>query len=251
MVRNSGNMDSLRDDKQLEYAFRAVKRYHENKVPDFLDKDSHNKKLTGGTASEGNGGNGGSHSQMSNNNKRHIINVDDTSKINYEMIKNTPGNLSSIRTENGARVNNVAQLTDTEVNLVKTKMYKNKLYEQNDEYLEAVRQKIKQMSTSAEGSTDDGTDGEVDEHALGTQHEWLSQIQESLVGQYESLINEEKKWFVLKELLLDANAEFDLYSSQDEKRTIVKLGSMSLPINSNANTLIFNRTKRPRNRNIV
>lgn len=237
----------MSEDKQLEYAARAIRHYHENKVPDFLDKDSHNKKLSGGAINEGNGGNSGGYSMMSNNNKRHIINVDDTSKINYEMIKNTPGNLSSINgdgDEGVAASDNAAQMTDSEINLIKTKMYKNKLYEMNDQYLEAVSQRIKDMNTSAAAQSDD-------EVPLEDQYEWLTQIQENLGDQYKALVNEEKKWFVFKELLLDANAELDLYSAQDDKKTIVKLGSMSLPINSNANTLIFNRTKRPKNSNIM
>lgn len=123
-------------------------------------------------------------------------------------------------------------------------MYKNKLYEMNDQYLEAVSQRIKDMNTSAAAQSDD-------EVPLEDQYEWLTQIQENLGDQYKALVNEEKKWFVFKELLLDANAELDLYSAQDDKKTIVKLGSMSLPINSNANTLIFNRTKRPKNSNIM
>lgn len=231
----------LAQDKQVQYAANAIRHYREKKIPDYLDKDSHNRKLSAITGSA-NGGNHGS----THNSKRHIVNVDDTSKINYEMIKNSPGNLPMLdQQDKGVPGNNVTATTDSEINTLKTKMYKNKLYEMNDDFLESISEKILKINKHKSDDVDD------DDIPLNYQLEWLSQIKDNLFGEYHSLVNEEKKWFILKELLLDANAELDLFSAQDEKKTTIKLGSVNIPSNSNSNAMVFNRSKRQKIANVT
>lgn len=227
-------------DKQIQYAANAIKHYRAKKVPDYLDKDSHNRKLSAITGSA-NGGNHGS----THNSKRHIVNVDDTSKINYEMIKNSPGNLPMLDQQDQGvpNNNNATTTTDSEINTLKTKMYKSKLYEMNDDFLESISEKILKINK-------DKSDDDDDDIPLSYQLEWLRQIQDNLKDEYHLLVNEEKKWFVLKELLLDANAELDLFSAQDEKKTTIKLGSVNIPSNSNSNAMVFNRSKRQKIANV-
>lgn len=204
-------------DRQLQYARNAVKRYHESQTVELS---------VGGAA--------GPQGPASGNNKRHIVNVDDTSRINYEMIKNTPGNLPPLEPSEQA-----AQ--DAEISGIKTRMYKGLLYRMNDEYLERINGRSAALRTAQRS--------EPVAAPLEDQHRWLQQIRDRLQEEYRGLINEEKKWIVLKELLLDANTELDLYSAQDPATRTVTLGSVAIPTNSNANALVFNRTKRRKVKN--
>ncbi|QLL31780.1 hypothetical protein HG536_0B06480 [Torulaspora globosa] len=208
----------MEGDRQLEYARNAVRRYQEREALEA-----------------GAGGAAASQQNSSGNNKRHIVNVDDTSRINYEMIKNTPGNVPP-----AAGSEEAAQ--DAEISALKTKMYKGQLYRMNDEYLERVNGRSEELLRAEPGG------GQV-EVPLEDQHVWLQQIHEQLAREYRSLVNEEKKWIVLKELLLDANTELDLYSAQDPTMQTITLGSVAIPSNSNANALIFNRSKRQKIKN--
>lgn len=203
----------MEGDKQLEYAGNAVRRYQEREA------------LEGAAAAQ---------TSASGNNKRHIVNVDDASRINYEMIKNTPGNLPPLA---GAE-----EAQDAEISALKTRMYKGQLYRMNDEYLERVSERSEELLRAERAA------GPV-EVPLEDQHVWLQQIQEKLAAEYRRLVNEEKKWIVLKELLLDANTELDLYSAQDPTMKTITLGSVAIPSSSNANALIFNRTKRRKIKN--
>lgn len=193
-------MEYIGEDKQLQYARNAVKRYREF------------EPLETAVAS----------------NKRHIMNVDDTSKINYEMIKNAPGNLPAV----GGTISGVQ---DAEISVLKTKTYKGRLYELNDEYLERANAQVERLKKEPKVRS---------EVPLESQREWLEQIQQNLLHEYRALVKDEKKWIVLKELLLDANIELDLYSAQDPEKKTVKLGSLAVPTHSNANALLFNRPKR-------
>lgn len=227
----------LAQDKQLQYAAQAVKHYHSEKVPEFLEKDSHNRRLTpsstpqGSTsatpaaAAGGTGTNGNAQSQLNaGNNKRHIVNVDDISKINYEMIKNTPGNLPDVNEKSD----------DGEISGLKTKLYKNRLYDLNDDFLEIVSNRMPTEEKLPEPSL----------LSLQDQVNILSQIQSNLIGDYQNLLNTERKWFILKEILLDANAELDLFSTQEDRKKTIKLGATAVAPNSNSNALVFNRSKR-------
>ncbi|QLQ79294.1 hypothetical protein HG537_0B06420 [Torulaspora globosa] len=207
---------NMEDDKQLEYARNAVRRYQKREALE-----------AGGGAAASQQGN------SSGNNKRHIVNVDDTSRINYEMIKNTPGNLPPMGGSEEAQ--------DAEISALKTRMYKGQLYRMNDEFLERVTGRSEELLRVP--------DAERVRVPLEDQHVWLQQIQQNLAREYRNLVNEEKKWILLKELLLDANTELDLYSAQDPTMKTITLGSVAIPTNSNANALIFNRTKRRKIKN--
>lgn len=198
-------MDFINDDRQLQYARYAVKRYRKC------------EPLETALAS----------------NKRHIVNVDDTSRINYEMIKNTPGNLPAVS-------GTISTVQDNEISGLKTKTYKSRLYELNDEYLERANAQLDHLKKKPKATS---------VVPLESQQAWLQQIQENLLQEYKELVKDEKKWIVLKELLLDANVELDLYSAQDQGKNQVKLGSVAVPTHSNANALLFNRPKRPKVKN--
>lgn len=204
-------MDSMSADKQLEFAANAVRRYRQQRP----------LEAAGAGAQAG----------VSGGNKRHIVNVDDTSRINYEMVKNTPGNLPAVGD---------ADAQDAEITGLKTRMYKGQLYRMNDEYLEQISSQCEKLATSGVQAV---------EAPLEDQYEWLRQIRAKLVEEYHGLVNEEKKWIVLKELLLDANTELDLYSAQHPSMATIKLGSVAVPTNSNANALVFNRAKRQKIKN--
>lgn len=198
-------MDFINDDRQLQYARYAVKRYRKC------------EPLETAVAS----------------NKRHIVNVDDTSRINYEMIKNAPGNLPAVS-------GTLSTVQDNEISGLKTKTYKSRLYELNDEYLERANAQLDHLKKQPKAKS---------VVPLESQQVWLEQIQENLLQEYKELVKDEKKWIVLKELLLDANVELDLYSAQDQGKKQVKLGSVAVPTHSNANALLFNRPKRPKVKN--
>ncbi|GCE99372.1 hypothetical protein ZYGM_003845 [Zygosaccharomyces mellis] len=232
----------LAQDKQLQYALQAVKHYHNEKVPEFLEKDSHNRRTTPSSTPQGSTSetpastagttmSGNIQSQLNvGNNKRHIVNVDDISKINYEMIKNTPGNLPDINEKADSKSNT----SDGEISGLKTKLYKNRLYDLNDDYLEIISHRMPTEEKPPEPPL----------LALSDQINLLSQVQHNLIADYQDLLNTERKWFILKEIVLDANAELDLFSTQEERKKTIKLGATTVPPNANANALVFNRSKR-------
>ena len=74
--------------------------------------------------------------------------------------------------------------------------------------------------------------------------EWLLQIQTNLIKEYKISQQEEKKWFLLKELLLDANIELDLFSAQNNITSTIDLGIREDGTHSPNNILLFNRPKR-------
>lgn len=66
-----------------------------------------------------------------------------------------------------------------------------------------------------------------------------------MLEEYQKLSQKERKWFILKELLLDANVELDLFSNRGRKASHpIAFGAVAIPTNVNANSLAFNRTKR-------
>lgn len=231
----------LAQDEQIKYAANAVRHYREEKVPEFLEKDSHNRRTTPSSTPQGStsatpastiSSNAGTANVSAGNNKRHIVNVDDISRINYEMIKNTPGNLRDTTLPQDSKV----ITSDSEISTLKTKLYKNRLYDLNDDFLESISTRITPALQSQEKT----------ETSLSLQEQiaLLTQLESNLVRDYNELLNTERKWFILKEIMLDANAELDLFSTQEERRTTVKLGATTVPPNANANALVFNRPKR-------
>ncbi|AQZ19086.1 IES3 (YLR052W) [Zygosaccharomyces parabailii] len=231
----------LAQDEQIQYAANAVRHYHEERVPEFLEKDSHNRRTTpvstphastSTTPASLTSTSSNTANMNAGNNKRHIVNVDDISRINYEMIKNTPGNLRDITLPQDPKTGN----SDNEISTLKTKLYKNRLYDLNDDFLESISNRITpalQVQQRTETSL-----------PLEDQISLLTQLQSNLIHDYHELLNTERKWFILKEIMLDANAELDLFSTQEERRTTVKLGATTVPPNANANSLVFNRPKR-------
>ncbi|CCF57331.1 hypothetical protein KAFR_0C03390 [Kazachstania africana CBS 2517] len=206
----------LKTDKQLQFAFKSIENYYNAKDTDLV-KDALILDLKDSTS----------------NIRRHIVNVDDISRINYEMIKNAPGNLVASEHEN-----------DVDIDLLKTKMFKNNLYELNDTYLNLINWK---NSIREEQSNENDDNLNTDLPSLNDQIEYLYQIQEKLLKQYNSMINNEKKWFTLRELLLDANIELDLFSTNESNPKFIKinLGDKNLQNSQSfANTLAFNRPKR-------
>lgn len=174
--------------------------------------------------------------------KKRVLNVDDTSKMSYEIIKNVPGNLPNHEKEyNG-------------IDLLKTQIYKQKLSRMNDQFIKLHNRKINEVDNLEEsdfGNTKLPTDEE--------QIDILYQIQQNLLMDYNKLLAEEKKWFFLKELIMDANIELDLYSQEERQQLIhnnrkrklrddvgykikkINLGSRRKQ-NANHLSLSFNRT---------
>ena len=266
----------LRDsDKQVQYAERAVEMYRRESAVRSLARDVHSKD--GAAAQAAAAAKSAipantipvSTVPSGTNIKRHIIGVDNISRINYEMIKNTPGNVplqSVAGDEPGvpgvpgdqgttSKKRSVALL---EAEQAKTKMFKNRLFEMNDKYIAAL--------SSGQGQAPGENPNGSPTLAPSAQRDTLARIQSSLIAEYTRLQREERKWFTLRELLLDANIELDLYSEQDTRappvtvrrtsleskgKTVprIKLGCINLPpthTQSAAHTLAFSRSKRVR-----
>ena len=287
------------------------------------------------------------------NMKRHILSVDDISRINYEVIKSTPGNVpapliivrkddvpSSLRDTSDLSTSLQEKMDEinvrrrknmlSEIDSIKTKMFKKSLFAINDWYIKRMAAKVAQggadkkssattnlsstnnnnnsnsgsgsgdvSSTIKEGNVDQDKGpmttpnidltSEDDELPLTEQIEYLYEIQEKLLGQYKKLLRADEKWFVLRELLLDANVELDVFSEEDIKSTLakkrsrrgnnkdqisqseqnneepqfdmnsvkysgVKLGSINIPTPHTLSaipSLSFNRAKRPDQRDIL
>ena len=295
------------------------------------------------------------------NMKRHLLSVDDISRINYEVIKSTPGNVpapmiivrkddvpSSLRDISDLSASLREKIDEinirrrknmlSEIDSIKTKMFKKNLFAVNDWYIKRMAAKVVQGSTDTksngtvlpstennnnnnnnsnsisnnggdngsngtsiinEGNMDQAKDSmttpdtdltlEDDEPPLTEQIECLYEIQEKLIGQYKKLLRADEKWFVLRELLLDANVELDVFSEEDIKSTLakkrsrrgnnkdqisqseqnneepeldmntvkysgVKLGSINIPTPHTLSaipSLSFNRAKRPDQRDIL
>lgn len=199
--------------------------------------------------------------------RRHIINVDDMSKINYEMVKNVPGNFmsrvgvrvhddndgnddnSNSNSNNSNNSNNNEDedeiedqhALEVEANAVKTKIYKGRLFDANDKVLELVgtqMNKLQEQRVQDEGSL-------ADKLTLQEQLECLTKVHKNIVREYNLSVEEEKKWYILKELMLDANAELDLFSSQNYNNKGINLGEPASGATQNTSSvLVFDRTKR-------
>ncbi|CAI4045853.1 Ies3p SKDI_12G1050 [Saccharomyces kudriavzevii IFO 1802] len=231
----------LATDKQVQFAHAATQHYKSIKTPDFLEKDPHHKKFHNtevlnpqgssapSTAADANPTSTFSSHTNNSTFKRHIVAVDDISKMNYEMIKNSPGNV----------VTNANQ-DEIDISTLKTRLYKDNLYTMNDKFLQAVNDQIVILNEAEQGQ-------ETEDIGLpdGEKIDILTKIQESLLEEYETLSQKERKWFILKELLLDANVELDLFSNRGRKADHpIAFGAVAIPTNVNANSLAFNRTKR-------
>ncbi|KAL3235521.1 Ies3p [Nakaseomyces bracarensis] len=174
--------------------------------------------------------------------RRHIINVDDMSKINYEMVKNVPGNFASragvvVRDGIEPDDDDDQQALEVEANAVKTKIYKGRLFDDNDSVLEHLGEQMTRLQEER------GQEEEV-QLPLREQLECVEKVQRNLLRVYNQSLEEEKKWYILKELMLDANAELDLFSTQNYSTKVVNLGDSSASSQNTASVLVFDRTKR-------
>ena len=233
----------LDTDKQVQYAHAATLHYKNTKTPDFLEKDTHHKKFhtveslnqqsssTPPTATDATSASTFSGHTNSSTFKRHIVAVDDISKMNYEMIKNSPGNV----------ITNANQ-DEIDISTLKTRLYKDNLYTMNDQFLQAVNDQIVTLNAAEQEQEQETEEVDLpDDEKIDI----LSKIQENLLDEYQTLSQKERKWFVLKELLLDANVELDLFSNRGRKANHpIAFGAVAIPTNVNANSLAFNRTKR-------
>lgn len=264
------------NDKQIQFANNAIKSYQlDNYNSSIINNDLHykekNHKIVNSAVAVTN-----------NNIKRHILNIDNISKINYEMIKNVPGNIPLQNTTYGNELldtnssnsntkesnNNDETMKKNAMDLldidnVKTKIFKNNLFEMNDKFIH----KLPQPNQSSSSSSNNESKIEL---PLDQQIDALYDLQKNLLQKYHSLQNIEKKWFALRETILDANIELDLFSEQDvkvlpieiggtsksrknpKKIVKIKLGSINVPAShtqSAIHTLAFNRCKRLRNNN--
>lgn len=233
--------DLLATNKQVQFAHAATQHYKSVKTPDFLEKDPHHKKFhnadglnqqgssTPSTATDANAAPTASTHTNTTTFKRHIVAVDDISKMNYEMIKNSPGNV----------ITNANQY-EIDISTLKTRLYKDNLYAMNDNFLQAVNDQIVTLNAAEQDQETEDPDLSDDEKI-----DILTKIQENLLEEYQKLSQKERKWFILKELLLDANVELDLFSNRGRKASHpIAFGAVAIPTNVNANSLAFNRTKR-------
>lgn len=198
----------LAKDTQIRYAQNAIRRYKSSEAVDVDD-------------------------ERKSRHKRNIISVDDNLKINYEMVKMTPGTFieSSVSTSKNKALKEKAG----KVTKMKTNYYKKRLYNMNEQFL-AEQGTLEPVSCSdsqsPESAADAGDAGDTagaasiaDDAPLDQQARWLAEIHKDLLQQYNTLLQEEKKWFLKKEVLLDANAKLDLFTTRDEDQSTLQLGS--------------------------
>lgn len=189
----------LETDSQLNFARSAIQRYSA-----MASSEQEEDKKTG--------------------HKRNIIAVDDNLRINYEMVKTSPGNfLESVPASTTSAAKNKAKKDQaTKIGKLKTQYYKARLYDLNEKFSQkngvSASQELLQDKLQREYENFDETP------SLEQQCEWLTEIHERLVSQYKQSLQEEKKWFLKKELLLDANIKLDLFSSNDNSGGGIKFG---------------------------
>ncbi|SCV00980.1 LAMI_0G08548g1_1 [Lachancea mirantina] len=178
----------VEDDAQLKYALNAVRRYKSSDAPVVEE-------------------------ERKNRHKRNIVSVDDNLKINYEMIKSTPGSFldSAASSKPKAQKEQLNRITK-----LKTNCYKKRLYNMNEQFVQEHGQ-IEPLENTLEANKSDAT--------LQQQVEWLSQIHQNLLRDYKQLLQEEKRWFIKKELMLETNLKLDLFSTKGEDRISIYFGS--------------------------
>lgn len=190
----------LETDAQVKYALNAIRRY---KNSDSIDVDDDRKSR----------------------HKRNIIAVDDNLKINYEMVKTTPGTF--IETSVAASKNKALKEKAGKVSKMKTNYYKKRLYNMNEQFLS--EQGTLDVATSNNELVSSENAGPPtspqDEPPIQQQIEWLTEIHRDLLQQYRTLLQEEKKWFLKKEVMLDANTKLDLFTTHDDDNNTFHLGS--------------------------
>lgn len=176
----------LQSDAQLAFSRQAVRRY-EAAAPEVDDdrKSGH---------------------------KRHIISVDDHLKINYEVVKNVPGNLVDVASAKGKKAVKADEIA--RINKFKALYFKEQLHRLHDEF----------VTKSAALREDGALPAPPAPPSQQQQYEWLCEIQAGLLQQYRDAVQEEKRWYLKKELLLDANIRLDLFTSRDSVSGTLKVG---------------------------
>lgn len=133
--------------------------------------------------------------------KRHIINIDNISKINYDVIRNTPGNLTYS-----------SNLDDLDT--LKAKYYRSGLHKMHDQFINNLNDEfIHDIKAQSDINDSDNNSGNVP-LSLEEQVETLYTVQENLLNDYRAIKRQQRKWFQLKELMLEANINLDLYSKK-------------------------------------
>lgn len=236
----------LKNDKQLQYIKSSINYYKSTPVPSFLITDAYSKDKVSFPSNSAllsmnaNAIENINTASSSTNFKRHILTVDDINRINYEMLKNAPGNFfldergaegvsedgenKPIKRKEKPVRDDKEQEMENEINTTKNKFYKKQLYDQNDSFLNSIITHLEEASTittTNEGKVQSKKD-EINQISNEQKVEWLSEINTKLISDYKKLLSEEKKWFILKEILIDANAELDLSGDIDIDATAIE-----------------------------
>ncbi|SCU81357.1 LANO_0B02784g1_1 [Lachancea nothofagi CBS 11611] len=195
--------DLAEKDAQIKYSVNAIKRY---KTSDYTDVDDERKSR----------------------HKRNIITVDDNLKINYEMVKTAPGTF--IESSVSATKNKAVKEKAGRVAKMKTNYYKKRLYNMNEQFLAEHGTPDQSGSATSSSNSPSVSEGlnwspEVEGASFEQQLEWLSEMHTELMEQYRYLLQEEKKWFLKKEVMLDANVKLDLYATRDDENGGLQLGN--------------------------
>lgn len=191
----------LHNDKQLQFATQAIKNYRKDieNLKKYQDTtDNHNTAPTTATTIH----NLNTKASLFPK-KRHVINIDDISKINYDVIRNTPGNISVLDSSNYE-----------DIDAIKARYYRSSLHKMHDQFIDTLNDRFLQKSFDL-NSQNDENENEDDQLPLNEQLSILCKIQQNLINDYRQIQREQQKWFQLKELLLDANIQLDLYSKNE------------------------------------
>ncbi|CEP63504.1 Ies3p LALA0_S08e03972g [Lachancea lanzarotensis] len=199
----------VENDAQVKYAWNAIKRYKSNEPIDAED-------------------------DRKTRHKRNIIAVDDNLKINYEMVKTAPGTF--IESSLSASKDKNSKEQAWKVAKTKTNYYKKRLSNMNEQFLAEQFDANANANANANGSAisingstnnaDSGVSPNLDVETASSlaQHtEWLCESHRDLLQEYSALVAEEKKWFLKKEIILDANVKLDLYATRDEENQGIEL----------------------------
>ncbi|SCU77999.1 LAME_0A02938g1_1 [Lachancea meyersii CBS 8951] len=180
-------------DAQIRYAFNAIRRYKSNEPSDADD-------------------------EKKSRHKRNIIAVDDNLKINYEMVKTAPGTF--IESSLSASKNKVSKEKAWKVAKTKTNYYKKRLSNMNEQFVAELEASGTNSASNApnESLETSSASSVIDLASQEQQTQWLCELQKTLIEEYRALLQEEKKWFLKKEVLLDANVKLDLYATRDGGR---------------------------------
>ncbi|CAL9728227.1 ino eighty subunit 3 [Monosporozyma unispora] len=191
----------IETDKQVQFSYNAVKNY--NKEIEHL---THDNNIQRNKINKINNNDDTNDTIVKPNlfpMKRHIINIDNISKINYDVIRNTPGNISTTYSPKYE-----------EIDAIRARYYRSGLHKMHDKFIYELNNKFEEEATKYEETTTTKENEDID-LPLNEQIDILYKIQENLLQDYKMSRKEYIKWFQLKEVMLDANVELDLYSKNE------------------------------------